>query len=127
MRDRKFLNFSIWTLLIITTAFQESQCNGDRKTDEYLSSVQSDCYSSKKLFSCFKYRIARYVWSFATGRINIFDHDTASKEFSNGVKIVQLTEPDTTELFSEARQTSSESFFIYLHFVFQLLVIAYHS
>lgn len=97
---------SLTTIFILIFCVRTINC--DRKSDEYVLTVQSECYTSKKIFSCFKYRIARYVWSFASGKMNLFDYDNTSKEFDNKVRFVQLSEPDNEEMFSESRQMSGK-------------------
>lgn len=108
-------NAFLLTLLVICV--RSSYC--DKKSDEYVLTVQAECYSSKRLFSCFKYRFARYIWSFASGRMNLFETEATSTVDVDGsggtVKLVQLTEPERDDnIFQDQRQMPSE-FLLILH------------
>ncbi|XP_050087567.1 uncharacterized protein LOC126572366 [Anopheles aquasalis] len=76
------------------------------KLDDYVHNTQSECYKSKRLLSCFKYRFSRYLWSFATGRMNWFAAENSGVEGANGLKLVRLAEPKEDDVFPEARQMS---------------------
>ncbi|XP_053670581.1 uncharacterized protein LOC128720906 [Anopheles nili] len=80
--------------------------NSPTKLDEFVLGTQSECYKSKRLLSCFKYRFSRYMWSFATGRANWFAAESEAVEGSNGLKLVRLNEPKEDDVFPEARQIS---------------------
>lgn len=102
-------NAFLLTLLVICV--RSSYC--DKKSDEYVLTVQAECYSSKRLFSCFKYRFARYIWSFASGRMNLFETEATSTVDVDGsggtVKLVQLTEPERDDnIFQDQRQMPSK-------------------
>lgn len=84
--------------------------NSIKKVDDYVLNQQSNCYQSKKLLSCFRYRIAKTIWSFATGRMNLFAQEN-DPEGAGGIRVVRLTDPENTELFSEGRQSSGLSTF----------------
>uniref|UniRef100_A0A182Q7I3 Uncharacterized protein n=1 Tax=Anopheles farauti TaxID=69004 RepID=A0A182Q7I3_9DIPT len=77
------------------------------KLDDFVLNTQSECYKSKRLLSCFKYRFSRYLWSFATGRMNWFAAENqAGVETASGLKLVRLNEPKEDDVFPEARQIS---------------------
>lgn len=76
------------------------------KLDDYVLNTQSECYKSKRLLSCFKYRFSRYLWSFATGRMNWFASENQAVETTGGLKLVRLNEPKEDDVFPEARQIS---------------------
>ncbi|XP_035772755.1 uncharacterized protein LOC118456260 [Anopheles albimanus] len=76
------------------------------RLDDYVLNTQSECYKSKRLLSCFKYRFSRYLWSFATGRMNWFAAENSGVESANGLKLVRLAEPKEDDVFPEARQMS---------------------
>ncbi|XP_035891570.1 uncharacterized protein LOC118502931 [Anopheles stephensi] len=77
------------------------------KLDDYVLNTQSECYKSKRLLSCFKYRFSRYLWSFATGRMNWFAAENQAVESTGGgLKLVRLNEPKEDDVFPEARQIS---------------------
>lgn len=91
----------------------------DRPADDYVATAQSECFSSKRIMSCFRYKAARYLWSAANGRLNFFDQDNsrtlktgAAKDASSSAgtvfNLVQLTEPSTELVFPEARQQAGE-------------------
>ncbi|XP_055587677.1 uncharacterized protein LOC129740097 isoform X2 [Uranotaenia lowii] len=74
------------------------------KLDDYVLTTQSECYKSKRLVSCFKYRISRYIWSFASGRVNWFQsEDKARESGGNGLRLVRLNEHQEDDVFPEAR------------------------
>lgn len=85
---------------------------GDRTTDDYVVSAQSECFASKRIVSCFRYKAARYLWSMANGKMNLFEHDNSRSIVSDaetstaasGFHFVQLTEPSHEILFPAARQ-----------------------
>ncbi|XP_052863709.1 uncharacterized protein LOC128270349 [Anopheles cruzii] len=80
---------------------------GPLKLDDYVLNTQSECYKSKRLVSCFKYRFSRYLWSFATGRMNWFAaENSATVDGASGLKLVRLAEPKEDDVFPEARQMS---------------------
>ncbi|XP_055617195.1 uncharacterized protein LOC129762712 [Toxorhynchites rutilus septentrionalis] len=81
-----------------------SSSNTPNKLDDYVLTTQSECYKSKRLFSCFKYRFSRYVWSFASGRMNWFVSEDHPYEGGNGLQLVRLNEPQEDDVFPEARQ-----------------------
>lgn len=91
-----------------------SNSNSNKLNDDYVLTTQSECYSSKRIVSCFKYRISRYLWSFATGRMNIFSQEN---DLSNGIKFIRLNEPsDNGAMFPESRQFSGKYNFISIRF-----------
>uniref|UniRef100_A0A182N5N2 Uncharacterized protein n=1 Tax=Anopheles dirus TaxID=7168 RepID=A0A182N5N2_9DIPT len=81
---------------------------GAAKLDDFVLNTQSECYKSKRLLSCFKYRFSRYLWSFATGRMNWFaaESQAATPDGTGGLKLVRLAEPKEDDVFPEARQIS---------------------
>lgn len=99
-----------WTVMLIF--IKEFTCS-EYKSDEYLSSVQSECFSSKKIYSCTKYRVARYVWSFATGRTNLFEYNNTNNDFVNNVMLVKLSDPNDVEYFPDAKSFSSKFLYFY--------------
>lgn len=87
----------------------------DLQADDYVATAQSECFASKRIMSCFRYKAARYLWSAANGRMNFFDPDnsrTLGKGASAGgsFNLVQLSEPSTEVIFPEARQQAGEFF-----------------
>ncbi|XP_053698689.1 uncharacterized protein LOC128745640 [Sabethes cyaneus] len=76
------------------------------KLDDYVLTTQSECYKSKRLISCFKYRISRYIWSFASGRMNWLLTEKHAYEAGNGMKLVRLNELQEDDVFPDARQIS---------------------
>ena len=107
------LSFVVTALVLINVNI--AQCdnsNNFKKVDEYVLNQQSNCYQSKKLLSCFRYRIAKTIWSFSTGRMNLFAQENDLKG-TGGIKMVQLAEPENTELFLEARENSGNFYYIY--------------
>lgn len=99
------------TLAAVTRADPDSggsASSAPAKLDDYVLTTQSECYKSKRLVSCFKYRISRYIWSFASGRVNWFlSEDKAAESAASGLRLVRLTEPQEDDVFPEARQISA--------------------
>ncbi|KXJ77426.1 uncharacterized protein LOC109414760 [Aedes albopictus] len=81
-----------------------SSPSAPNKLDDYVLTTQSECYKSKRLVSCFKYRISRYIWSFASGRMNWLLSEDKAYEGGNGLRLVRLNEPQEDDVFPEARQ-----------------------
>ncbi|XP_058116981.1 uncharacterized protein LOC131288667 [Anopheles ziemanni] len=79
---------------------------GPTKLDDYVLNTQSECYKSKRILSCFKYRFSRYLWSFATGRMSWFATENSAVDSTSGLKLVRLNEPKEDDVFPEARQMS---------------------
>ncbi|GAB0087547.1 hypothetical protein DMENIID0001_018710 [Sergentomyia squamirostris] len=95
-----------WIIVFLAVAI--ACAVAEKKTDDYVLTTQNDCYASKKFFTCLKYRTVRYVWAIATGRMNLFDPDT-KLEGENRFRLVQLSDPEKEELFSEPRQLSTDT------------------
>lgn len=87
-------------LLCVTFVYSE------KNADNYVTSTQSECFTSKRIFSCFRYRVARYIWSIATGHANLFQQDIGPSILNGTFNFVQLSEPSGMEIFPEARQIS---------------------
>ncbi|XP_058460020.1 uncharacterized protein LOC131435794 [Malaya genurostris] len=103
----------ILLLLVVTTVTVTgaddsggASTSSSNKLDDYVLTTQSECYKSKRLISCFKYRISRYIWSFASGRMDWLLAEKHAYEGGNGVKLVRLNEPQEDDVFPEARQIS---------------------
>lgn len=96
-----------FSLIIVVRCLNSVHCE-KLTTDDYVVSAQSECFSSKRIFSCFRYKAARYVWSMATGRMNLFDNDINQRaQFLDGnFSVVQLSEPSTEVIFPDARDIS---------------------
>lgn len=103
--------------------------NNNKATDEYVAAAQNECFASKRIISCFRYKAARYLWAIANGRMNLFQHDNArvllhtetgptptadeKKDGPNdggggGFHFVQLSEPSSEMIFPGARQLPGE-------------------
>ncbi|KAL1380946.1 hypothetical protein pipiens_013826 [Culex pipiens pipiens] len=94
---------------VVTRADPDSggSSSAPAKLDDYVLTTQSECYKSKRLVSCFKYRISRYVWSFASGRVNWFQAEDKATDGGSGLRLVRLAEPQEDDVFPEARQVSA--------------------
>ncbi|XP_037037943.1 uncharacterized protein LOC119075581 [Bradysia coprophila] len=57
--------FFVFCLIFVISDIRCSEQN----TDKYITSSKAECFSSKRLFSCIKYKAARFIWSVAVGRI----------------------------------------------------------
>lgn len=108
----------VTTLITIGMLSAPAQA-ADHPADDYVATAQSECFSSKRIMSCFRYKAARYVWSAANGRLNFFEQDnsrtlgakgasSASNSMSTTFNLVQLSEPSTEMIFPEARQQAGE-------------------
>lgn len=71
-------------------------CNGNN-SDTYITSSRSECFSSKNLFSCVKYKAARFVWSVATGQVQLIKNPLYSEY------IVPISDNGADVDFSEYR------------------------
>lgn len=56
-------------------------CN-DNNLDNYITSSKSECFASKNLFSCVKYKTARFVWSVAVGQVQLIKNPLNSENFN---------------------------------------------
>lgn len=71
-------------------------CENTFKYDDYVNIEKIQCLNEKVIFSCLKYRLARFIWSVANGQTNLFSNnkvDPANKL----ITIVKLEENETTE------------------------------
>lgn len=104
---------------VVTRADPDSggSSSAPAKLDDYVLTTQSECYKSKRLVSCFKYRISRYVWSFASGRVNWFQAEDKATDGGSGLRLVRLAEPQEDDVFPEARQVSGELGIIYNYLI----------
>lgn len=94
---------------------------GDKSADNYVTSSQSECFTSKRIFSCFRYRVARYIWSVASGHANLFQPDVVGPSVMNStVNFVQLSEPSRMDIFPEAREISGKKHYIKMRKSFNL-------
>lgn len=100
------LNILVTALFLINA--NVARCDNSniiKKVDDYVLNQQSNCYQSKQLVSCFRYRIAKTVWSFATGRMNLFAQEN-DLEGAGGIRVVRLADPEKSEMFPESRHSS---------------------
>lgn len=107
-------------------------CSTDKQkaSDDYVVSAQAECFTSKRIISCFRYKAARYLWSIANGRMNLFEHDNSRSivgdpdasetdpAATGRFHFVQLSEPSSEVIFPEARQMPG----IYIY-IFKLVVV----
>lgn len=56
--------------LVLLLAIGSIKCS-EHKSDKYVTSSKAECLSSKSLFSCVKYKSARFIWSLAIGRVQL--------------------------------------------------------
>lgn len=111
-KQRGFLVMVVFLTFFLTNV----HCSTDKASDDYVVSAQAECFTSKRIISCFRYKAARYLWSIANGRMNLFEHDNsrsivgdpdapeADPAASGRFHFVQLSEPSSEEIFPEARQ-----------------------
>lgn len=122
--NRPFYGWSLLAIelgiVLVFAATASTVRAGDSKPlDDYVVAAQSECFTSKRILSCFRYKAARYLWSAASGRMNWFDKDNsrtlmAADRASGGsssdppvqssFRFVQLSEPSTALVFPGARQ-----------------------
>ena len=99
--------FCLMTFLVMLSASNlvKSEENAS-KLDDYVLTTQSECYKSKKILSCFKYRISRYIWTFAAGNMKIFADENGENR-GTGLQIVRLNSPEVDDVFNEARASGN--------------------
>lgn len=98
-------------MLCIICATMPAIWAADKPLDDYVVAAQSECFTSKRIASCFRYKAARYLWSAASGRLNFFERDSSRRMVDDSAdpvrssfQFVQLSEPSTAMVFPGARQ-----------------------
>ncbi|XP_037029215.1 uncharacterized protein LOC119069262 [Bradysia coprophila] len=76
----------------------DSRCS-DPNSDKYITASKAECFSSKNLFSCIKYKTARFIWSVAAGKIQLIKNPLNSEHFN----LVRITNDGEEKEFSEYR------------------------
>lgn len=73
-------------------------CN-ENNSDKYITTSKSECFSSKKLFSCIKYKTARFIWSVAVGEVQLLKNPI----YSEHLNIIRIPNNGEVADFSEYR------------------------
>lgn len=90
-------------------------CGNENNLDNYITSSRSECFSSKNLISCVKYKTARFIWSVATGQVQLIKNPIFNEHFH----LIPITNNDADGTdFSEYRfqsgmQCNAKLFIIY--------------
>lgn len=58
----------------------------ENNSDKYITSSKSECFTSRNLFSCIKYKTARFIWSVAVGQAQLIKN-SIDGEHINLIKI----------------------------------------
>lgn len=73
-------------------------CN-ENSSDTYITSSKSECFSSRNLFSCVKYKTARFIWSIATGQVQLLTNPI----YSEHLHLISIPNNGDATEFSEYR------------------------
>lgn len=87
-----------FVLLCLVCLISVSRCS-EPNSDKYITSSKAECFSSKNLFSCIKYKTARFVWSVASGQIQLIKNPLNSDHFN----LIRIPNDGEDKEFSEYR------------------------
>lgn len=73
-------------------------CN-ENNSDKYITSSKSECFASKNLFSCIKYKTARFIWSVAVGQVQLIKNPAYNEHFN----LIRIPNNGEDTEFSEYR------------------------
>lgn len=75
------------------------------QSDEYVTRNQKQCFETRNLVSCIKYKAARIVWKLATNSNGFFPNEYARelREDTRRIRLIQLGEPSDLVVFTDAR------------------------
>lgn len=76
--------------------------SSEKKIDNYITSSKSECFSSKNIFSCVKYKAARFIWTVATGKVQLIKNPIYNEHLS----LVAMPNDEDDGEFSEYRLES---------------------
>lgn len=93
---------TIYLVCFFTVLFCAVSCDENNNSDTYITSSKSECFSSKNLFSCFKYKTARFIWSVATGQVQLLKKPI----YSEYIHLVPISNNGADADFSEYRYES---------------------
>lgn len=90
-----YKSYFVLCLVVLIGCVRCSESNSDK----YITSAKSECFSSKNLFSCIKYKTARFIWSTAAGRIQLMQNPFNSEHFS----LIRISNDVDDKEYSEYR------------------------
>lgn len=83
-----------WLVLLIGNI-----SGNENNSDKYIASSKSECFASKNLFSCIKYKTARFIWSVAVGQVQL----TKNPAISEHINLIRIPNNEEDTEFSEYR------------------------
>lgn len=89
---------------IDNSTFYENSTTSAITSDDYISENEKNCFISRKIFACVKFKTAKFLWKLATNSYNYFPNDNSRTINGNShMKFVHLTEPSGVAAFDNAR------------------------
>lgn len=77
--------------------------NSTVTSDEYIKENEKNCFISRRIFSCVKFKTAKFLWKLASNSYSYFPNDYSRGIGNNHMKIVHLSEPSGVAVFDNAR------------------------
>lgn len=71
--------------------------------DEYIKENEKNCFTSRRIFACIKFKTAKFLWKLASNSYNYFPNDYSRGISNNHLKIVHLSQPSGMAAFQNAR------------------------
>lgn len=112
------LSLAFLVILVIVNSVTSATDSGNKTTnptdsydnstlisdDEYIKENERNCFTSRRIFACVKFKTARFLWKLASNSYNYFPSDYSRDISSNNhLKIVHLSEPSGVVAFENAR------------------------
>lgn len=81
--------------------------------DEYIKENEKNCFTSRRILACVKFKTAKFLWKLASNSYSYFPNDYSRGITDNHLKIVHLSQPSGIAAFENARSLDG-LYFIYL-------------
>ncbi|XP_055907674.1 uncharacterized protein LOC129942663 [Eupeodes corollae] len=101
----------LWLLFLISGVSMSALNSSSLPVDEFLKFNQKECFVSRRIGSCLKYKAGRIVWKLATNSLGYFPSEN-SRDLADSrrIRFVQLSAPsDTVLLGMNSRNLQDDS------------------
>lgn len=74
-------------------------------SDDYVMRNQKQCFESRSLVSCIKYKASKIIWKLATNGVGYFpkEYGRELREDKRRIRLIQLGQSSDVAVFSDAR------------------------